>query len=299
VARQLNYRPNTFARRLAKGSTESLGIVMNAIRPTTDYYGDILQGVEEEARRNGYNLYFSVVYPYLRALGTEEVPKGILDNSVDGLIYAGEMRPDLYERIKEASLPLVIVNSYVEGEDVECVMSDNFGGAYEAVRWLIGLGHRRIACIVCGRGEVPSVRERVEGYRQALSDAGISYEGEVLVDGYSPEDGYKATEELLKLQDPPTAIFGTVDEVAIGAIKCAKGAGLRVPEDLSVLGVNDLDIARLCEPPLTTVRIFRREMGRVAVRRLLELIREPSRKPARTDVPCELVHRESCAGPRD
>jgi DNA-binding LacI/PurR family transcriptional regulator len=102
-------------------------------------------------------------------------------------------------------------------------------------------------------------------------------------------------ERMTQLSSRPTAVFGVVDELAVGAIQCAREVGLRVPEDLSVIGMNDLEMAQICDPPLTTVRIFREEMGRVAVKRLVELIQNPQQRARRIDVLCELVKRASCA----
>ena len=297
VIQELDYRPSESARSLARKPTESMGFVMHSLVPMGTYYGDILSGAEEEARKNNYHLYFSASHHTLAALSTGSAPEAIGRGGLDGVIYAGDFSPDLLDTIRQASPHLVLVNSLAEGEEIDSVMCDNFSSARRAVQHLMDLEHRHVACIVYGSGTTVSGRERVLGYRQALSDTGIPIDERLIVvrSGSEVEVGYEAMSSLLRLRPRPTAVFGTIDEVAVGAIRCAKDAGLRVPEDLSVVGVNDLDIARYCDPSLTTVRIFRREMGRVAVRRLLELIREPLGRPMRTDVLCEFVERESCA----
>jgi len=274
-----------------------MSFVMHSFIPLRTYGGDILRGAEKEARECGYALYFSTAYHNLGVLGRGAKPKGISGEAVRGLLYAGEVPADFYQEVKKAGIPLVHINSYPPGEAVNCIMCDNFAASYQAVRWLVELGHRRIACIACGYPANISVQERVLGYRQALFDADIPFDPALFqrVDGYMPQDGYAAMELLLQVSPRPTAVFGTVDEVAVGAIQCVKAHGLRVPEDLSVIGVNDLDIAQMCDPPLTTVRIFREEIGRVAVGRLMEIIQKPGGRPRRIDVLCELVVRQSCA----
>ena len=299
AVKELNYRPHGIARRLATGTTASMSFVMESLIPIGTYGGDILQGAEEEARNQGYSLYYSTSYSTLGALA-HELPSEVLNRSIDGMLYVGEIHPELFEEIKKFRILLVLVNSYVPQENVECVMCDNLPSAYRAVKYLIDLGHRRIACIACGSGNVPSIEERILGYRQALFDAGIPLDEDLFCrqPGFSPPEGSEAMKQFLERPDPPTAVFGTVDEVAIGAMKYAKDIGRMVPEDISFVGVNDLDLTQLSDPPLTTVRIFRREMGRTAVRKLIELMRNPGKLPTRTDVLCEFVERASCARPR-
>jgi DNA-binding LacI/PurR family transcriptional regulator len=296
AVKDLNYRPHGVARRLATGTTASMSFVMESSVPIGTYGGDILQGAEEEARDQGYNLYYSTNYHTLGALA-HTLPQEVLDRSIDGMIYVGEIQPELLEWVRKLGTPLVLVNSFVSG--VECVMCDNVPSAYRAVKYLIDLGHRRIACIACGSGDVPSIEERVRGYRQALLDAGIPHDEHLFYrqPGFAPPGGYEAMKRFLEIPNPPTAVFGTIDEVAIGAMKYAKEVGLVVPDDLSFVGVNDLDFTQFSDPPLTTVRIFRQEMGQTAVRKLIELIKNPGKPPTRTDVLCEFVERASCAKP--
>ena len=294
VARELGYPARSPAHQMV--SHDSMRFVISSLEHLGGYYGDILQGAEEEARKSNYDLYFSTLHRTLGALGARSGNPGITEGNIHGMIYAGgSVSPELFKEFKASAVPFVVVNTYLPGERIESVMCDNFQSAYKAVKWLIGLGHRRIACISCGTPGSASVDERVNGYRSALGDAGLSFEGGLVWgEGFTIEDGGKAMEQLLRLPERPTAVFGAVDEVAVGAMKRAKESGLRVPEDMSFVGMNDLEMAQHAEPPLTTVRIPRREMGRVAVRRLFDLIRDPEKIRTRTDVLCEFVVRESC-----
>jgi len=298
VVEKLGYSPSAAARFLAggRGRGISMGFVMHSFIPLGTYYGDVLRGAEEEAQSRGYEIYFSTAYHNLGVLGAGSRPRGISGETVRGMICAGMLPDDFYQEVKKVGIPLVLINEYPPGKAVDCVMCDNFSSSYRAVKWLVELGHRRIACITGGTGTNISTEERVMGFRQALFDAGIEFEPALFrrMEGFEPQYGYVAMEQLVRVSPRPTAVFGVVDEIAIGVIQCAKANGIRVPEDVSILGMNDLEMAKLCDPPLTTIRIFREEMGRVAVRRLIEVIQDPGERPQRTDVLCELVERASC-----
>lgn len=299
IVEELGYKPSPAARSLAGGGNmgRSMGFVMHSLIPLGTYFGDVLRGAEEEAQAQGYGLYFSTAYQSLGVLSTGSKPRGISGKAVRGVIYTGVLPDGYYQEVKKAGIPLVLINTYSPEEAVDCVMCDNFSSSYRVVKWLVELGHRRIACIAGGTGTNISTEERVMGYRQALLDADIEFDAALFqrAEAFLPQHGYKAMECLTQVSPRPTAVFGVVDELAVGAIQCAREVGLRVPEDLSVVGMNDLEMAQVCDPPLTTVRIFREEMGRVAVQRLVELMQDFQQRPRRIDVLCELVERGSCA----
>ena len=240
-------------------------------------------------------MYFSSDNHGLGILGGESPPTDPIGKGAGGVVYAGDATRELLEPWRREGTPIVVINSHLPEADVDCVMCDNSAATYRVVQWLHGLGHRRIACIVAGVRPNLSVAERMMGYRQALLDAGISFDPALLVraGGFTVPEGQEAMRDLLGQSPPPTAVFGTADELAVGAIQAIQEAGLSVPEDVSVVGINDLAMAQTCRPPLTTLRIFRREMGHAAVQRLLELVRNPRQRPRRIDVICELVERES------
>lgn len=177
------------------------------------------------------------------------------------------------------------------------VAAPNRSGARRAIDHVVGLGHRRIGFIT-GRPGVSSAGERLAGYRDALRDAGIPDRHELVVTGDFPEErGHEATEQSLRLPEPPTAILTSADTAAVGAIKAARAAGLRLPDDISIVGFDDIPEASLVMPQLTTVRRPLMEMGATAVRLLQRLMDEPEASLRKTELETELLVRGSTAPP--
>jgi LacI family transcriptional regulator len=176
-------------------------------------------------------------------------------------------------------------------------MSDNVDGAIQAVRHLHAAGHRRIATITGMIEKRPGI-DRLRGYRAGLQELGLAYRDEYVAYGdFYFESGRAATARLLALPEPPTAIFAGADLTALGAIRAATEAGLRIPEDLSVVGFDDIQIAPHVNPPLTTVRQDKSGLGRAAADALIAMIEGARERPALVTLPVELVARGSTAAP--
>ncbi|MCA9955048.1 MAG: substrate-binding domain-containing protein, partial [Anaerolineales bacterium] len=177
------------------------------------------------------------------------------------------------------------------------VSANNFQGGYDATRYLIELGHRRIG-IVTGWMDMVSARDRLQGYQAALADAGIPFSDELLFHGdFSQPGGFSGGTHLLELAEPPTAVFASNDIAAMGVIEAARAKGLQVPRDLSVVGFDDIPMAALLSPKLTTVRQPLQEMGRSATQMLVNLLRNPDETPESIIFPTELVIRETAVPP--
>ncbi|NVC22042.1 LacI family transcriptional regulator [Kocuria salina] len=199
----------------------------------------------------------------------------------------------------QAQVPLVAIDPVNSlPSTVPSIGSTNWAGGHEATTHLLGLGHRRIGHLSGAGGSVPA-RERLAGYRSALEDAGVPHDpGLVTGGGFSYEAGFAGAQELLELEDPPTALFAASDEAALGAFEAARQAGLRVPEDLSVVGFDDTLLARWASPKLTTVRQPLHAMGEMAVERAITLLAGGSRRVHPLQLQTSLVERSSTAAPR-
>lgn len=198
-----------------------------------------------------------------------------------------------------AQVPLVAIDPVNSlPSTVPSIGSTNWAGGHEATTHLLGLGHRRIGHLSGAGGSVPA-RERLAGYRSALEDAGVPHDPSLVTGGgFSYEAGFAGAQELLELEDPPTALFAASDEAALGAFEAARQAGLRVPEDLSVVGFDDTLLARWASPKLTTVRQPLHAMGEMAVERAITLLAGGSRRVHPLQLQTSLVERSSTAAPR-
>lgn len=232
----------------------------------------------------------------------EYFPRMIIKNLVDGVLLLGKSSLDLAYISQQKNIPLVMVGHPSPEIELHAVVPDGRSGACQAVNHLIELGHKKIAIITNEQKYDPVVSERIEGYRFALSGAGIAEHQEYLAEGdmCKPETAIGVTNKLLELPDPPTAIFCTSDSLAYRAYKAIKNKGLRIPQDISVVGFDDISApayAELPQPALTTIYVDRKEIGRISVETLCEVIRNPGRAKYRYVLPVNLVVRSSTALP--
>jgi LacI family transcriptional regulator len=218
--------------------------------------------------------------------------KLIEENKVDGLLLVGEMSHDFVMRLNKTGIPIVLVDHDIKGTALDSVTSDNFNGAYEAVSYLIDLGHRDIGFITENLAH-GTFHSRFLGYKEALKKHQIEYD-ENLVEAGIPYTGQGILDKLLKSSKQPTAIFNCNDLIAIKAITAAREKGLSIPDELSIVGFDDIEISSQIHPPLTTVRVRREEMGALAVRKLISRINDKDKKFTKTVMPTELVVRKSC-----
>jgi len=290
LARELGYHPNMNAKGLTTNKTGNIGIVINKRHRALpesfyDFYGTIILGVEEAVEKQGYHLIFSTTD------GGPSVPRCVEERRVDGVILMGcDICKDLILSLNDT--PLVLVDNHLDG--VDSIAIDNAGGAYKAVEYLIRLGYRKIG-FVAERLNDLSFKERFEGYKLALKEHGLEYNGDLVAEGLTPPDyGYAAMKKLLK-RGTPQAIFAANDSAAAGAIRAVKKKGLRVPRDIGVIGFDDGPTALHSVPPLTSIRVFREKMASIAAKRLIELIENPDQPPIQLKLPTELVIRNSCA----
>ena len=295
---ELNYQPDTFARGLRTKQSNTIGLVVSDI--TNLFFPDIARGVEDRAERDGFSVFLCNTDADPRR--EERYIQTLLSRRVDGIIFTSMRQDDHGVRnLWEDGFPIVLINRGVIGLDVDYVGSDNFGGAVRAVEYLIGLGHRRIAFIGGAHMSTASA-DRRKGYEAAMAKHGINYNPGVVLEGsLKHEGGYAAARVLFNLPEPPTAIFAANDLMAFGVMDAAAGMGIRIPEDVSLIGFDDIKISSFSRIHLTTVRQARYEMGQIAAEMIIDKICSKGGgvpHPRQVILPCELVVRSTTASPK-
>jgi LacI family transcriptional regulator len=292
---ELGYVPHLTARALASGRTQTIGLLARGI--DNPFFSAVIKGVDQEVSHADYDLLLCTTHNRNEQEG--EYVARLSHGMTDGLlIVVPTALPDYVSQLRAERFPFVLIDHDSDAPGCTIVNAANRTGTREGIAYLIGLGHRRIGFIT-GRPDVGSAMERLVGYREAMRDGGLPVEEELIVRGdFMEERGYTAGQELLALPRPPTAIFASSDTAAFGVISAARDAGRRVPDDLSVLGFDDIVEAAWFGAGLTTVRQPLREMGRVAVQRLVSLLADPSQPPTRVVMETELVVRHTTAPPR-
>ncbi|MBA7667037.1 Ribose operon repressor [subsurface metagenome] len=290
IAEAHEFRPNAMGRGLKRQTTESIGVLLcRESQPLSGnpFYSRVLEGIEAELAINNFNM----VLHMLPDLESRETPKMIRDRHVDGMILVGVMRSQFIERLERFDIPVVLVDPKTKVETFTQVLIDNEHGGFLATQYLIKKGYSRIA-FISGDLERLSFRQRHEGYRKALKFNNIPYDSELVKTG-GLEKGYDYVKELVKLSDRPTAIFAGNDINAIYGFKAIKEMKLEIPDDISIIGFDDISLANLCSPPLSTIRVYKEEMGSIAVRVLLKIMGGEIKTPVTTMVPVKLIERES------
>jgi len=289
----LNYRPNIQALRLSRGITQMIGVVTPDI--AYPFFAMIASAAEEEASRFGY----SVVICNTRNQIERELD--YLDKlawrHVDGLIFLTNHADDgtLGKRLERLQ-NVVLLDEDVAGTVAPKIFIDNHMGGLLATRHLIEQGHRRLAHVT-GPAGVMSVKERFAGFRQAMAEAGLPVDEALVKFGaYDEAWGAEAFRQLFALAERPSAVFLASDALALGMLAACRAAGVAVPRSLSLVGFDDLPFVRYLDPPLTTVRQPAEELGRCAVRRLIETLRGLPVPDRPERLPVELVVRGSVAG---
>jgi LacI family transcriptional regulator len=281
-----------------KSSTVGLLIERSSMPVILDiFYGDVIRGIQTEAQRLGYQV---MLHMFDHAAESLESLHTNLAGEVDGLVVVndGDITPEMVIRLEALQAPLVLVESYLPGQQLPCVLGDNFTAGYAVMRHLLDLGHRSIA-ILRGPRKYSSLMDRLKGCLAAAAEANILIPPEYMphtVSGH-PKKGYVQMQEILRLPQRPTAIVAISDKTAFGAMEAIKEAGLRIPEDIAIASIDDVSESAYMRPPLTSVHIPRLEMGILAMQKLHRLISGEPEIVVKSVVYGELVVRESCGAP--
>jgi LacI family transcriptional regulator len=295
VIHDLGYVVNRQARSLAGGKTHIIGMLVPDLG--TGYIGEIIQGIDTELQLSGYDLMLYTTHrtPVLEADYVANLAQGM----VDGLILVLPRNPrDYIDILNSRQFPFVLIDHQGWGNECPAVSATNWQGAFNATEYLIQLGHKRIG-IITGWMDLDSAVDRLEGYKAALWTHHIPFSEELVRQStFQQLDGYKSAMELLTLPEPPTAIFASNDVMAFGVMDAVRETDRRIPEDVSVIGFDDIPQAGAIHPALTTVRQPLRNMGSVAAQMLLDLLKHPDIPAKRIELPTGLVIRDSCQPPR-
>lgn len=295
AADRLGYRPSALARSLRLRRTLTLGMLVPDI--TNPFFSSIIKGAEDAARLRGYNLILC---------NTEDLPEReasylavLRERQVDGLLIASSrMGNATIAGLRRDRFPFVLLNRTARAAGDLAVLVDNKAGAESAVTHLAAFGHRHVAHIA-GPSTTTTGAERWAGFTAAARAHGLATDRRLLIeaDGFSEAAGYTATRELLARGTVLTALFAANDLIAIGALTAIREAGLRVPQDISIVGFNDIPLAGLLEPALTTVRVPQLEMGHRAAELLVARLEGRQDGPGRIILPTTLIARASSARP--
>jgi LacI family transcriptional regulator len=288
--RALNYEPNALAKGLKEGKTNTIGLIIPNIR--NPVFPSVARGVEDYARKFGFSVILCNTDEDL------EVEKKYLHKMkkrfVDGFIFAtaGGDSEHIIE-LKKSGVPVVLLVRHM-AEEIDAVIVDNYKSAYEAVSYLINRGNRKIA-IINGDQKLSLYRDRLSGYLKALEDNKITFDEGLLANGYSKAaNGYETMSNMLNNGIRPDAVFATNDAMALAAMRAIKDFGLKVPEDISVMGFDNMEFSSFFDPPLTTVSQPLYEMGELAAKKLIGIIkRKRNFKPVVDVVKTELIVRKS------
>ncbi len=294
AVRELGYEPNHIARSLTKRRTYTIGVVLEDI--LNPFFTEVAKGIETTLKKAGYTMILtSSDYEYDDEI---RLTRMLIRYKVDGLLITPvKSDSETIELLKLRKIPFFMMNCKSSYRDVNWIDSDNVEGGYIAAKYLLELGHTRLMCI---RSRiVEGTRDRFEGFKRALHEHGLNLSEQIIRgDARSRNDGYKIVKNFITDNGKdaiPSAIISVNDAVAIGAMECLLEHGIRIPEDVSIIGYDDINIAGLVRVPLTTVHQAKYKMGEIAAQQLLYKIEQDDEGVARQFlVKPKLIIRNSC-----
>ena len=294
IVKALNYEPNNIARSLARKKTFTIGVLLEDI--VNPFFSSVAKGIETALKKSGY----SMLLTNSDFMPEDELnlTRMLLRNKVDGILIT-PISPDSQSisLLREKEIPFFMINCRSDESDVNWIESDNFKGGYMAARYLLDLGHRSFMCI--WQTTVHGSRIRLNGFGKALEEVGLRLSDQIILkDVRSMIEGYEIVSSFIKMNGTaacPSAVFAVNDAVAIGAMESFFAHGLRIPDDISIIGYDDINFSSLVKVPLTTVHQSKYRMGETAALQLVELIEKKEAGITRHMlVKPRLVIRESC-----
>ncbi|KAB3534790.1 LacI family transcriptional regulator [Alkaliphilus pronyensis] len=286
---ELGYKPNAIARSLKVKNTKTIGIMIPDI--SNQFYPEVVRGVEDIANMYNYNIFLCNT-----DLDDEKEMQyfdALAEKQVDGIIFMGNIvSEELYSKIKFYNIPLVLIGA--DYEDLPSVTINNTEAAYTVVKYLIEKGHKRIGMITGKKHDPVTGVTRLKGYKDALKESGLLFDEELIIEGgYRFKSGYEAAKRLLELENKPTAIFVANDEMALGVTRLALEMNIKVPEDLAIIGFDNIDMSQKFYPALTTVAQPMYEMGAIGMRVLTKILKDEPIDTNKVLLNYSLIERES------
>jgi len=293
VMSKYHYVYNVTASDFSKRRSSVIGVII----PTTKgaIFSNSTQIIQENAQEKGFSLIIG------NTGYDEKVETALLrqfqERRLAGIILTGFSigQESVVRELAQSGIPCVVIWETLEDSSLSFVGFNNFKAAYSMTEYLVKLNHQRIGLILGPYTKVRRAKRRLEGYQAALRDHGLKFDPSIVIEKQPTlQEGKEAMQKLLSMRHPPTAVFAASDMLALGALAAARKKGVRVPDDVSVAGFDDIDFAAFSNPPLTTVKVPASRMGETAVKVLMEMIEGDSMKPRQITFDTELVIRESC-----
>lgn len=300
VARELNYHASAAASGLKRKSTRNVGVIFyrhdDAI--ANPFYSFVVQGAVKEGLERNYNLLFAFIESTYT--GFADLPKVIREKNVEGVLFMRHTYPKMIRDIQSLQIPIVAIDNFPRIKNIDTMQIDNRRGGQLAAEHLLELGHQRLAYIG-PKDAPPSVEERLLGFRRGLEKHDRKWkatQNQIFCKAFTFEAAHEAALSALARNEHLTAIFCANDEMAAGVLRAARESGRALPEELSVVGFDDITMSNYTDPPLTTIGVVKEHMGRRAMSRLIDLVEGSERKVKTELAPVTLVLRASTARPR-
>ena len=290
---ELNYTPSYIARSLKVKATKTIGLLVTATN--NPFFSEVMAGVEQYCQKNQYNLIIATTGGDAKRL--QQNLQTLIHKQVDGvLLMCGDSRFQADMELT-VSLPLVVMDWWFTELNADKILDNSEHGGYLATKSMVDAGHQKIG-IITGNLRKSVAKNRLQGYKKALSEANIVLNPDWIVESHFDfEGGIVGTQKLLSLSDRPTAIFCCSDTIAIGAYQAIQNQGLRIPQDISIMGYDDIELARYLFPSLSTISQPKAELGKLAVETLLQRIQEPNENYRTLVLEPTCILRESISSP--
>jgi DNA-binding LacI/PurR family transcriptional regulator len=294
IANELNYRPSIIARSMRTNRTNAIGLILPTI--INPFFPEIVKGVDDYSRKNSYNVILvNTDDDYKNEISSLEM---FINRKIDGIILSvitgGQKDKEFLTKIIKRKIPVVLIDRFIPDINCSYVITDNFKAAYDATSYLIRLGHKKIS-VISSPQKIKIFQDRLKGYKKALKDNAIEYNENYIAEGEeSVHGGYNSMKEVLAKNNNITAIFAMCDFMAFGVYKYCKENNIKIPDNLSVIGFDDIFTSALISPSLTTMAQQKYKIGYNAAKILINSIKKNEFPKKQIILQAPLIERDSC-----